>query len=67
VKVEPHLGNLKNISGEMPHPAGKISVQYTVDAGTTQAAIILPPRTNGRFIWKGKSHILKEGKNSLRL
>lgn len=64
VKVEPHLGRLKNASGEMPHPKGKISVQYR--AGK-KATISLPPDVTGTFIWKGKIYPLHSGKNTFDL
>ena len=28
VKIEPHLGSMKEISGEIPHPKGNISIRY---------------------------------------
>ncbi len=67
VKIEPHLGNLKNASGEIPHPKGKIMVQYSNSNGKSKAAIILPEEVTGRFIWKGRSYPLKPGKNIINL
>ena len=67
-KIEPHLGTIKNIGGEMPHPQGKISVQYTNKSnGKWVIDITLPDKTPGSFHWKGKVYPLKEGKNSLQL
>ncbi|MBD0365395.1 MAG: alpha-rhamnosidase [Flavisolibacter sp.] len=67
VKIEPHLGTLKNISGEMPHPAGKIRVQYNEANGRTTVEINLPEKTTGKLVWKGKSYPLKAGKNVINL
>ncbi|MEO6547997.1 MAG: alpha-L-rhamnosidase N-terminal domain-containing protein [Ferruginibacter sp.] len=67
VKIEPHLGKLRNVSGEMPHPNGKISVQYSFINEQINALINLPQKVTGRFIWKGKSYPLKTGKNNLKL
>lgn len=67
VKIEPHLGNIKEIGGEMPHPAGKISVQYKVQKNNLETEIVLPANITGNFIWKGQQHILKPGMNSLQL
>jgi alpha-L-rhamnosidase len=67
VLIAPHLGSIDDISGEMPHPNGKIAVSYKVKQGAMQAEINLPDRTSGRFVWKGKTVPLKAGKNSLRL
>jgi alpha-L-rhamnosidase len=64
VKIEPHLGRLKNASGEMPHPKGKISVQYT---SGKNALISLPPDVTGTFIWRGKTFSLHSGKNIIDL
>jgi alpha-L-rhamnosidase len=65
VKIEPHLGTLKNISGEIPHPNGKLSVQYINTSNKWSVEINLPSKTNGVFIWKGKTYSLKEGKNRI--
>lgn len=69
VKIEPHLGSIKNIGGEMPHPptGGKISVQYKVVNEKINAVINLPENVTGRFVWKGKSYALKPGKNVINL
>lgn len=67
VKIEPHLGTIKTIGGEIPHPNGKIKVKYNEVNGHINAAIELPPKTTGRFIWKGKSYPLKEGRNNVKI
>ncbi|HEY4324019.1 MAG TPA: alpha-L-rhamnosidase N-terminal domain-containing protein [Mucilaginibacter sp.] len=67
VKIEPHLGDIKNINGEMPHPKGTISVQYNISHAKTSAKIILPDGVTGTFIWKGKSYPLKPGNNIITL
>ncbi|WP_229253820.1 alpha-L-rhamnosidase C-terminal domain-containing protein [Dyadobacter sp. NIV53] len=67
VLITPHLGSIDDISGEMPHPNGKILVNYKVKQGAIQAEIELPEKTSGNFIWKGKTLGLKAGKNSLKL
>jgi len=67
VKIEPHLGTIEKISGEMPHPAGTISVAYEQSGDKLQAAITLPEGVGGTFIWKGKAHELKGGDNKLEL
>lgn len=67
VKIEPHLGSIKKIGGEIPHPNGKIKVRYSEENGRLNADIDLPAKTTGRFVWKGKSYPLKEGKNSIKI
>ena len=67
VKIEPHLGSIKEISGEMPHPKGKITVHYLRDGDTLNAEISLPDETTGTFYWQGESHALQGGVNTLEL
>jgi alpha-L-rhamnosidase len=64
VKIEPHLGRVKRISGEMPHPRGRISVQYDT---ASNAVISLPNGVTGTFVWRGKSSVLHAGKNIISL
>ncbi|RFZ92211.1 alpha-rhamnosidase [Mucilaginibacter conchicola] len=65
VKVEPHLGSLQNAAGEVPHPNGMVKVNYRKTGAKWAMDVELPMRTDGVFIWKGKSYYLKGGKNSL--
>lgn len=67
VKIEPHLGSIKKIGGEIPHPEGKISVTYDRTGQTLNAVIVLPGKVTGTFIWKGKNYPLKAGENQLNL
>ena len=64
VKIEPHLGVLKNIQGEIPHPMGKIGARYLFENGKWKIQIDLPPKTTGNLIWKSKWYPLKEGVNN---
>lgn len=65
IKIEPHLGTLTNLSGEIPHPNGKVAVAYFLDKGKWDIKISLPPKTSGVFIWKAKKYLLKAGNNLL--
>ena len=67
VKITPHLGSIEEISGEIPHPNGKIAVNYKVQKGRLQAEINLPEKTRGNFVWKDKTYSLKAGKNTFKL
>ena len=67
VKIEPHLGDLKNVSGKMPHPDGSILANYKLVNGKWNIELTLPERTSGRFIWKGKTYPLKPGTNNFNL
>jgi alpha-L-rhamnosidase len=65
VKIELHLGTIKQISGEIPHPAGKISVDYNNSENSFKAEINLPEGISGTFVWKGKQYDLSGGLNKL--
>ncbi len=67
VRIEPHLGDIEKIGGEMPHPSGTISVSYEKSDENLTSMITLPEDITGVFIWKGESHELKGGENKLTL
>ena len=64
VKIEPHLGTLTNISGDIPHPNGKVAAGYKLEKGKWTINISLPKATTGVFVWKAKQYPLKAGNNS---
>jgi hypothetical protein len=65
VKIEPHLGTLQKAGGEIPHPQGKISVKYLLEAGKWNIEINLPGTLTGTFVWEGKSYSLNAGLNKI--
>jgi hypothetical protein len=65
VRIEPHLGDIKEIGGTIPHPKGSISVKYTVKGDTLEAEVTLPEGVDGTFVRGGKSVALHMGKNVL--
>lgn len=67
VKIEPHLGQLTDISGTMPHPKGSISVSYKLENGKWKVQIELPKNITGNLVWKGKTIALKEGVNQFNI
>ena len=67
IKIEPHLGNITEISGEIPHPSGKIQVFYEVRGERLKAEFFLPENISGTFIWNKKSYPLSGGKNILEI
>ncbi|GGH10515.1 alpha-L-rhamnosidase-related protein [Mucilaginibacter phyllosphaerae] len=67
IKIAPHLGKMEKASGEMPHPNGTIAVSYTKTGTKWDIIISLPVKTDGVFVWMGKSYYLKGGKNVLRI
>ncbi|AKD55478.1 alpha-L-rhamnosidase-related protein [Spirosoma radiotolerans] len=67
IKIEPHVGTLKKIAGQMPHPNGRIDVRYKLVNKQWMIQIDLPTNTSGHLLWKGKRHPLLGGKNSFVL
>lgn len=63
IKIEPHLGTMTKVGGEMPHPNGKISVNYEFRKNKWHINISLPQTTPGKLVWKGKQYELKPGNN----
>jgi hypothetical protein len=67
VRIAPNLGDIEKIGGEMPHPAGMISVDYKKTGRKLKAAITLPEGVYGEFIWQGKSTKIKSGTNNFTI
>jgi len=68
VKIEPNIGNLKNVEGTFYHPRGNIVVKYIVnDQKQMIAEVNIPPAITGNFVWKGKVYPLKTGRSSFTL
>ena len=67
VKIQPHLGQMTEISGKMPHPKGSISASYKLENGKWKIQIELPKTTTGNLVWKGKTIALKEGMNNFNI
>ena len=68
IRIEPALGDLREVSGSMPHPLGEIKVAYRLDKrGKGKVVISLPEGTKGLFVWKGKELPLSGGTQELEL
>lgn len=65
VSIEPHPGQLKSIKASMPHPQGRIEIDYTVLNGEFSATIVLPGTLSGEFTFNGKAVVLNPGKNKI--
>ena len=67
VEIEPALGKLTFIKGQMPHPAGMISfdLKRTGTDGIS-GSVTLPEGLTGTFKWNGKNIDLK-GKTEIKL
>ena len=64
VIIMPSLGQLKKVSGSIPHPEGTVSVSYEVDS-KLKASITLPEGITGTFMWKGREYPLRPGKQTI--
>lgn len=67
VRITPHPGSLKNLTGSMPHPKGEIRVSYHQQPGGNWKVEIDLPGVAGKFFWKGKAYPLTAGHNSFTL
>ncbi|WP_372947253.1 alpha-L-rhamnosidase C-terminal domain-containing protein [Mariniphaga sp.] len=67
VEIEPHLGELKEVKADMPHPKGRIIVEYRQVKKGLQTRIVLPPGLKGSFKYQGEIRTVKEGENSFIL
>ncbi len=67
VKIMPHLGQMTDLNGSMPHPKGMISASYKMENGKWKIQIELPKTITGNLIWKGKTIALKEGLNLINI
>ncbi|WP_461791625.1 alpha-L-rhamnosidase-related protein [Pedobacter sp.] len=66
VSIQPNLGELKEASGEMPHPLGPIKVSYKkLRDGSYTANVDLPSRMKGEFIAGGKKVLLIAGRQQI--
>jgi len=63
VRIAPHMGNYKYLSGSIPHPQGDIQVNYRLSGKKLKAVINLPEGVNGIFVWHGKEYPLHGGRN----
>jgi hypothetical protein len=66
IRIAPSLGDLKRASGSIPHPAGAITVDYTVTADKAIDAIItLPEGAGGTFVWNAREYPIREGRQAI--
>lgn len=62
VKIEPHMGKLKEANGTVPHPLGDIGVKLKRrGVAGVSAEITLPPGLTGEFVWNKERISLKSG------
>lgn len=67
ILISPNPGDLKNISGTVPHPLGEIRVEINMENDITTFAINIPSGTSGKLEWEGEEYPLQAGENEYRI
>jgi hypothetical protein len=67
VVIEPHLGDLQNVTVSFPWNESDIRLDYKLDHGTWTMRVNLPPGLPGDFVWQGKHYTLHAGPQVLTL
>ncbi len=67
VVIEPHLGDLKSVSASMPHPKGRIQVEYLQANNKLNVNIQLPEGLTGKFYFNNQEVQLNDSKNEFQI
>ncbi|RYY31465.1 MAG: alpha-L-rhamnosidase, partial [Chitinophagaceae bacterium] len=68
VVIAPSLGELKEVTASVPHPAGTITVSLNrTGARGVTGSVSLPTGITGKFVWNGKDIPLKGGSQSISI
>jgi len=67
VRIEPHLGYLKNVEAGLPTVHGMIEVKYTKMGDGVEAEVTLPEGVTGELVWEGKETELHSGKQEEKM
>jgi alpha-L-rhamnosidase len=65
VRVAPHLGDLREVTADFPHPKGMIRVHLERSGQALMGTITLPEGLQGVFDWQGKEQTLRAGVNQI--
>jgi hypothetical protein len=65
VRIAPHLGDLREVSAEFPHPQGMIKVHFERSGSQLTGSVTLPPGLQGVLLWRGKEQTLQSGVNRI--
>ncbi len=66
VRIAPHMGALPSLKATYPHPEGMITVDYTQVGAGLSAAVTLPGKLTGTFVYNGKTWQLNPGENTIQ-
>ena len=65
IKIEPHLGTLTQVAGNIPHSNGTVSASYQKKGKKWNVEINIPKDTKAYLIWEGEHIDLHSGKNTM--
>ncbi len=67
IRIQPSFNKLEWFRASMPHPKGVIEVDMKKTKTGYSGTITIPLKVEGELIWKGKTTLLKEGKQEIVL
>lgn len=67
VRIAPCPGSLEFLECSVVHPRGVIDAAMQFAGRSVSATVVLPSGISGEFRWRGKTHDLVPGKNTLTL
>lgn len=68
VRIQPALGELKEVTGAIPHPDGLIKVSLKrKGANGISGTVMLPQNVKGKFIWNNKEISLTGGEQKVEV
>lgn len=67
VRVEPHLGALKEVNAVVPHPGGEVRVALRRKGAGVEGSVALPEGVSGEFVWGGEKRSLLAGEQEISL
>ncbi len=67
LRIEPRLGHLTSLDATAATPHGPVKVSYRIAGNQLIAVIDRPAALPGTFVWRGKSHPLKETQTKFEL
>jgi hypothetical protein len=67
VRIAPQLGELLWAQGRMVHPLGWVEVDFRVEEGELRGRVELPLKVSGELVYQGKTQVLHEGEQEIRL
>jgi hypothetical protein len=67
VSIKPALGKLNFVNASYPHPLGDIKVNLKKSGKGLEGMVELPKGLTGKFEFGGKTIVLKEGSQEIKL